>query len=185
MSTDSTSAPAAKPQLQYIDAAGLPVAGPADAEGVRLTAHDGGASLAFGTGVPWPHTRMLAAYGAMALARETLKRNPHGPATALVARVAAITDEPTRWGDEKPAKQSPAERKALRDSAALDELVDVVRTVKTRLSLGFDEAKFRQRCTTEEGFMRKAKAVADVKAELARRAEGANAGASSVGVEAL
>lgn len=179
----STDSPTAKPQLQYIDAAGLPVAGPADAEGVRLTAHDGGASLAFGTGVPWPHTRMLAAYGAMALARETLKRNPHAPATALVARVTAITDEPPRWGDEKPVKQSPAERKAQRDAAALDELVDVVRTVKTRLSLAFDEAKFRARCATEEGFMRKAKAVPDVKAEIARRAEGPSA--DGVGVDTL
>lgn len=185
MSADSTSAPAApaaKPELYYVDTFGVPVEGPAQAAGVHLGAHDGTYALVLKVGDD-PHARMFAAYGAMALARETMKRNPHAPTAALSARLSAITADPPRWGDEKPQKASPAERKALRDSAALDELVDVVRTVKTRLALAFDEAKFRQRCATEEGFQRKAKSVPDVKAEIARRAEGAEA--LSVGVEAL
>lgn len=161
--TDAATTPTPRkkaPAVTFIDTEGVetPIA---TAQGIRIGAWtqllpaDGSArlfTLAGMAALALPIARKYAATGAE-------------PGAVLNERFAKVT--PTAWGDEKPARTKPDPE--ARKRAALDELVDVVRTCKQAAGLGFDEASVRVKLA-DAAFARKVRKEPHIAAEIARRA---------------
>ena len=148
------------PAVRYVDSGGADVS-IAAAQGIRVGAWtyllpaDGSA-------------RLFALAGMAALALPIAKKHDAigaDPTATLAQRFAAVT--PSAWGDEKSARAKPDPE--ARKRAALDELVDVVRTCKQAAGLPFDEAGVRAKLA-DPAFARKARKEPHIAAEIARRA---------------
>lgn len=169
--------PALKPTLHYIDQDGKAVAGPAQAWGVMVQSAQGVVEICVAPINQAPErTRMLAAYGAMALARDTIRR-ANAPIAELSARIDRITTAPLAWGDEKPARavkpRLSAEEKL---SAEIDLLLEAAVSARAQIGQPIqDVAAARQKLVSganglsASAYRAKVKRDPRVKAELERR----------------